>query len=157
MVSTALLKLVESPAEPKIEIRYAETDEELCAIHRFLMIVAQQAGALRCPVDIYDSLSEITRVAKEDAAIMVLHNGVLVGTMGLMKAKWWYGKGFFMTDRWHFVLPAFMHTPTAKALMDDAKEIARIAGLEFVHNGKLRETKDGVLRLIPRVHLPETE
>lgn len=121
------------------------------------MIVATQAGALRCPVDVYDSLNEITRVAKSDAAIMVLHNGVLVGTMGLMKVKWWYGKGEFLTDRWHFVLPAFMHTPTAAALMDDAKEIARIAGLEFVHNGKLRIAKDDVLRLTPRVHLPETE
>lgn len=122
------------------------------------MVVAPQAGAVRAPIDIYDSLEEITRVAKHDVAIMVLHNGVLVGTMGLMKAAWWYNrKAFFMTDRWHFVLPAFMHTPTAKALMDDAKAIARIAGLQFVHNGKLREEKDGVSRLTPRVHLPRTE
>lgn len=121
------------------------------------MIVAPEAKAIRCPIDIFDSLNEITRVAKEDAAIMVLHNGVMVGTMGLMKAKWWYGKGYFMTDRWHFVLPAFDHTPTSKALMDDAKEIARIAGLEFIHNGKLREEKNGVSRLTPRVYLPESE
>lgn len=122
------------------------------------MIVAEQAGALRCPVDVYDSLEEITRVAKHDVAIMVLHNGVLVGTMGLMKVAWWYNrKCFFMTDRWHFVLPAFMHTPTAAKLMDDAKEIARIAGLQFVHNGKLRAEKNGVSRLMPRMHLPEKE
>lgn len=119
------------------------------------MIVA--TPVLRCPVNVEKSLLEIVRIAKEDAAIMVLHNGVMVGTMGLMKATWWYGNGEFLTDRWHFVLPAFTHTPTAAALMDDAKEIARIAGLQFVHNGKLRPEKDGVSRLMPRAHLPQTE
>lgn len=119
------------------------------------MIVA--TPVLRCPVNVEKSLLEIVRVAKDDVAIMVLHNGVLVGTMGLMKARWWYGDGEFLTDRWHFVLPAFMHTPTADKLMDEAKEIARIAGLEFVHNGKLREEKNGVSRLMPRVHLPQIE
>lgn len=121
------------------------------------MIVAPEAGALRCPVNVEKSLLEIVRVAKQDAAIMVLHNGILVGTLGLMKASWWYGDGEFLTDRWHFVLPAFMHTPTAAALMDEAKQIASIAKLEFIHNGKLREEKNGVSRLTPRVHPPAIE
>lgn len=150
---SAPLKLI--PAhEP--EIRYASTDEEICAIHRFLMIVAEQAGALRCPINVVKSLDEIIRVAKFEAAIMVMHGDSMVGTMGIIKPSWWYGDADFLTDRWHFVLPAFMHTPTAALLMTEAKSIASIAGLEFIHNGKLRAGKDGVLRLFPRIYAPES-
>lgn len=119
------------------------------------MIVAQPA--LHCPVNVEKSLNEIVRVAKEGAAIMVLHNGILVGTLGLMKVTWWYGDGEFMVDRWHFVLPAFMNTPTADKLFDDAKEIAGIAGLEFIHQGKIRSAKNGVQRMTPRAYIPATE
>jgi len=146
---SAPLKLV--PAhEP--EIRYATTDEEICAIHRFLMIVAEQAGALRCPINVVKSLDEIIRVAKFEAAIMVMLGDSMVGTMGIIKPSWWYGDADFLTDRWHFVMPAFMHTPTAELLMTEARSIASIAGLEFIHNGKLRAGKDGVLRRMPKVY-----
>jgi hypothetical protein len=115
------------------------------------MIVAKPA--MRCPINVEKSLLEIIRVAKYEAAIMVLHNDIMVGTMGIIKPTWWYGDGAFMTDRWHFVLPAFMHTPTASALMDEAKAIAAIAGLEFIHQGKIRvSNQDGVARIAPRAY-----
>lgn len=149
---TEPLKLVETEHDP--QIRYATTDEEICAIHRFLMVVARPA--LRCEINVRKSLLEIVRVAKEEAAIMVMHGDVLVGTMGLIKPSWWYGDADFLTDRWHFVLPAFMHTPTAEILMEEARAIARLAGIEFIHNGKLRLGKDGVWRRMPRVYVPES-
>lgn len=119
------------------------------------MIVAKPA--LQGEVNVVKSLNEIIRVAKFEAAIMVMHNDIMVGTMGLIRPTWWYSDADFITDRWHFVLPAFMHTPTADALMIEAKEIARLAGLKFLHNGKIREGKDGVLRLTPRIYPPKTE
>lgn len=119
------------------------------------MIVAQPA--MRCPINVVKSLNEIIRVAKHEAAIMVMHGDVMVGTMGIIKPEWWYGDGEFLTDRWHFVLPAFVHTPTAECLMTEAKEIARITGLEFIHQGKIRPAKNGVSRLMPRAYPPESE
>lgn len=151
---TAPLKLVETREHPEITIRYAETDDDVIAIHRFLLVVADPV--LRCEVDAVKSLLEVIRVAKEDVAIMAMHNDILVGTMGLMKATWWYGNGDFLTDRWHFVLPAFANTPTSRALMDEAIKIAGIAGLEFIHNGKVRPPKNGVLRLTPRAYPVES-
>lgn len=145
---TVPLKLVESHAEPVVEIRYAETDEDVCNIHKFLLIVA--APAMRCPVNIVKSLNEIIRVAAEEAALMLIHNGVMVGTMGLINPTWWYGDGGFLTDRWHFVLPSFQNTPTAARLMDEAKSIAVSAGLEFIHQGKIHPPKNGVSRVKPR-------
>lgn len=148
---TAPLKIVEHHDVPEISIRYAATDEDVCNIHKFLLIVAQPA--MRCPVNITKSLTEIVRVAKYDAALMVIHNGVMVGTMGVINAgDWWYGDVPFLTDRWHFVLPSFENTPTASALMDEAKAIAALAGLEFIHQGKVRPPKNGVTQMTPRAY-----
>lgn len=107
---------------------------------------------MRCQVDAIKSLTEIIRVAKHEVAIMVMHGDVLVGTMGLIKPEWWYGDGEFLTDRWHFVLPAFINTPTASALMDEAKAIAGLAGIEFIHQGKIRPARNGVARMMPRAY-----
>jgi hypothetical protein len=115
------------------------------------MVVAQPA--LRCPVNVVKSLNEIIRVAKFEAALMVIHNGVMVGTMGLMRVDWWYGDESFLVDRWHFVLPSFEHTPTAAALMDEAKSIAELAGIEFIHQGKIRPPKsNGISQMTPRAY-----
>jgi hypothetical protein len=115
------------------------------------LLVAQ--AAMRCPVNAVKSLHEIIRVAKFEAAIMVLHDGMLVGTMGVIKPTWWYGDGAFLTDRWHFVLPDFMHSEAASVLFAEAKAIAAAAGLEFIHQGKIRGEKGGVLRMRPTVYL----
>ena len=151
MVSTEPLKLVEAP-QPYI--RYASTEPDVVAVHRFLLVVAQPA--MRGGCNVLKSLNEVVRVAKDEAALMVMHGDMLVGTMGLIRATWWYNDQEFLTDRWHFVLPAFMHSPTATLLMDEAKAIANAAGLEFLHNGKARE-KGNVVRLMPRIYLPEGE
>lgn len=118
------------------------------------MIVAQPA--LMCPIDPIKSLNEIIRVTKFEAALMAVHNGIMVGTMGIIKPTWWYGDGEFLTDRWHFVLPSFQHTPTSDALFNEAKEIASMAGLTFIHQGKIRGAKQGVARMMPRAYPPES-
>lgn len=147
---TAPLKLVEHHDVPEISIRYAATDEDVCNIHKFLLIVARPM--MRCPVNIVKSLNEIIRVAKYEAALMVIHNGIMVGTMGLIKPDWWYGDEAFLTERWHFVLPAFENTPTAAALMDEALAISALAGIEFIHSGKIRNAKKGAARMMPRAY-----
>lgn len=124
------------------------------AIHRFLLVVAQPA--MRCPVDVVKSLEEIIRVTKYEAALMLMRGDVLIGTMGIMKAGWWYGGGEFLTDRWHFVLPALTNSPEAAMLLAEAAEIARTAGIEFIHQGKIRPAKNGVARMTPRAYSPES-
>ncbi|WP_354158722.1 hypothetical protein [Bradyrhizobium sp. JR5.3] len=133
-----------------IVVRYAETDDDVIAIHRFLLVVAQPA--MRCPVDVEQSLMEIIRVTKENVALMVLKGGLLVGTMGLIDPAWWYNpKHRFMADRWHFVLPEHQHGPVNRALIDEARKIAADAGLEFIHQGKIRE-KGGAQLMMPRAY-----
>jgi hypothetical protein len=106
----------------------------------------------RCPVDPIKSLEEMIRLAKDEVIIMAIVDGHLVGTMGLMRATWWYGAGKFLTDRWHFALPDPRFAAASKAIMDEAKNFAALSGLEFIHQGKIRPARDGVTLMMPRAY-----
>lgn len=134
-------------------IRYAETEHDVTAIHQFLLEHAK--AATRCEVDFRKSLFEVLRVCNDEVAIMCFLNGELVGTLGMMEVTWWYGPGAFLTDRWHFCKPEHYNGPVNTAIMDEARKIASEAGLEFIHQGKIRGEKGGVVRMTPRVYVPD--
>ena len=122
----------------------------MVAIHQFLLVVA--SPVLQCPVNGLKSLQEIMRVVKDEVAIMLIADGRLVGTMGIINPTWWYGDIPFLTDRWHFVLPEFDSTEHSELLLDEAIKIADAAGLKFYHQGRIRQGKRGVQRFMPRVY-----
>ena len=135
-------------------IRYAKTEQDMTAIHQFLLQYAKPA--LRCEVDFVKSLREVMRVCSENVGIMCFVNGELVGTFGVIDATWWYGDGTFLTDRWDFTKPEFYNRGIGDLMLDEAKKIADAAGIELIHQGKIRGEKRGVPRMMPRVHLPES-
>lgn len=137
-----------SEIEPVV-IRYASTDADVVAIHRFLLVVARPA--MLCPVDPVKSLVEVIRVAKEDVALMAMRGDVLVGTLGLVRPVWWYGNGAFLTDRWNFVVEQERHGEAQRLLIDEARSIARAANLPFINQGKIRRQKDGTYLMMPRL------
>jgi hypothetical protein len=144
----------EQPDDDTITIRYAETDEDVCAIHQFLLVVARPE--MRAPVDPMASLLEIIRVAKEQVAIMAIKGGRLVGTLGLMQVSWWYAPSHhYMVDRWHFVLPQFQNGDVNRLLIAEADSIAEAAGLKFYDQGKIRERR-GRLFVTPRVTIDDS-
>lgn len=122
----------------------------MTAIHRFLLVVAQPA--MLCPVNIYKSLEEVIRVVRDEAALMLMKGDLMVGTMGIINPTWWYGDEGFLTDRWHFVLPEYDNTPDAALLEEEAIKIGEIAGIRFIHMGRARRGKRGILRMRPRVY-----
>ncbi len=127
----------------------------MVAIHRFLLWVAKPA--MQCPVNGVKSLQEVIRVVHEEVAIMVMIGDALVGTMGLVNPVWWYGDEGFLTDRWHFVLPQYDGTPISQALMDEAIKIAKGAGVNFIHQGRMRRGKNGVYYMWPRIYGGESD
>jgi hypothetical protein len=137
-----------------VVIRYAENDNDVIAIHQFLLVVARPA--MLCPVNPIKSLNEIIRVTKEEVALMAIKDGHLVGTLGLIRPVWWYGDEAFLTDRWHFVLPQFHHGEPDKALKAEARKIADDTGLKFIDQGKIRPQKDGTSLLMPRIYSSES-
>lgn len=113
---------------------------------------------MRCPVNGTKSLIEVIRVVKEDVALMAIKDGRLIGTLGIVRATWWYGDGEFLADRWHFVLPEERHGEADRMLMAEAKKIADIAGLEFIDQGKIRPQKDrNSFLVMPRVYQPKSD
>lgn len=138
-----------APREDTSVIRYAESDDDAIAIHRFLCVIAQPA--MRCAHNFQKSATEVWRVCQEEVGLMAIHNGVLVGTMGIIAPTWWYGDGNFMTDRWHFMLPEHQNGPLNTLLIDEAKQIATLAGCEFIHQGKIRGPRNGMSLMMPRV------
>lgn len=137
----------EQREEDVITIRYAETDDDVIAIHQFLLIVAQPQ--MRAPVDPIASLQEIIRVTNDEIAIMAIKGGHLVGTLGLIHVPWWYSPEHdFMVDRWHFVLPQFRNGDVNRMLISEAESIAAAAGIEFIEHGPIRAKRGGSKRLM---------
>ncbi len=131
----------DTAAEPSpIIIRYAETGDDVNAIHQFLLVVAQPS--MRCPVNPEKSLLEIIRIARESVALMAIRDGRLIGTLGILRATWWYGDEDFLTDRWNHALPQERHGDAGPMLEAEAEKIAAAAGLDWINQGKLRQKKD---------------
>ena len=144
-------------APPSIAVRYAETQDDVDHIHQFLLVWAKPAA--RCPMNSEKIKDEVERIALTDAgvALMLTVDGELVGTLGIINPTWWYGDAGFLADRWHFVREEFDSSEASALLMDEAVKVAAQAGLEFIHQGRIRQGKRGVLRMMPRVYSPESD
>jgi hypothetical protein len=111
----------------EISIRYAESDDDIIAVHGFLCIVA--GPSLPGVIDPKDSAMEVYRCAKHEAVIMAGKDGQLLGTIGIMQAPyWWNTKLRFLTNRWAFVVPG---SGAWRPLLKEAKAIARSSNMEF--------------------------
>ena len=137
-----------------VVIEYATTFEQSIIIHRFLLVELAAEIEKRCPVNAEKSLNEVWRVCKDEVAIIALKNGCLIGTMGIMRPTWWFGDADFLTDRWEAILPEFRHEGLQELLIDEVKKIADVVGLKFIHQGKIRDMKNGTSLLFPRMYTP---
>lgn len=151
--SSSISSKADQTAQADLFIRYAQNDDDVIAIHRFLLVVARPA--LLAPVNVVKSLQEVIRVTKEEVALMAMRGDMLVGTLGLIKPTWWYGDDSFLTDRWNFVVEAEKNGEAGRLLDQEAKAIARAAGLPFINQGKVRRSKDGDYLMMPRLWIPE--
>lgn len=110
-----------------ITVRFAATEQDAVAIHRFLCVVA--GPSLPGEIDPLDSIQEVLRVVNEDCALMAMRDDRLVGTMGIIRpGHWWNKKAHFLANRWFFALPG---TGAGKLLRDEAEEIAKASDLEL--------------------------
>jgi hypothetical protein len=109
-----------------LTLRYASSDEDVVAIHGFLCVVA--LPNLVAPIDPAKSATEVWRVVNHECALMAMRGNVLVGTLGILQADWWWGKGQFFVNRWFFTLPG---TNAGSMLLREGIRIAKDADLEL--------------------------
>ena len=87
-----------------VTIRYAESDADVVAIHGFLVVM--MGPMLPFDIDPKNSATEVWRVVNSECAIMAIKDGLLVGTVGLIKAPfWWAADKYFLANRWCAILP----------------------------------------------------
>lgn len=87
-------------------------------------------------------------------AIIAQHGEKVIGTLGIIQAKWWFNAQYsFFTDRWFFVDPAYHHLGVATMLQVQADLIARQSRIPLVINGKMRR-KGHVYYTFPHTTLP---
>lgn len=108
-----------------ITIRYAQSDYDVILLHQFLCQIA--GPMLPGAIDPKDSIEEVWRVVQEEVAVMAMQDDKLVGTIGLICPKFWWGKVWFLTNRWLFSLPG---SKAWRPLLKEAKAIAVAADLE---------------------------
>lgn len=111
----------------KTELRYASGDADVVAIHAFLCIVA--GPTLPGPIGPKDSATEVWRVVNDECALMAMQGDILVGTLGIIRPKWWWNNDCaFLVNRWFFALPG---QGAGRLLLDEGIKIATDAGLEL--------------------------
>jgi hypothetical protein len=110
-----------------ITVRFAATDQDAVAIHRFLCVVA--GPMLPGAIEAEKSIHEVWRVVHQECALMAMRDDLLVGTLGIIKPNYWWGNVSFLTNRWLFALP---DSGAGKLLIDEGERIAGDAGLELV-------------------------
>jgi hypothetical protein len=109
-----------------IVIRYAETDDDIIMMHRFLCVVA--GPLLPGRIDPKKSATEVWRVTKQEVALMAVQDNILIGTLGLVQPDFWWGKVHFLANRWFFTLP---RSRAGRPLLKEARAIARASALEL--------------------------
>lgn len=114
-------------ASSDIVIRYAQTDQDVIDIHRFLCVVA--GPTLPGLIDGPASATEVWRVTTVEASIMAIRGDMLVGTIGLIKCPYWWSPAFhFMANRFFFTLPG---SGAGRPLLSEAIAIAEANEIEL--------------------------
>jgi hypothetical protein len=111
---------------PELTLRYAASDADVVAIHAFLCHVAMPN--LPAQIDAKESATEVWRLVNKECALMAMQGDILVGTLGILQAKYWWGTGHYYVNRWFFALPRL---GAGALLLREAIRIAKADGLEL--------------------------
>jgi hypothetical protein len=116
-----------APQDAAISIRIAQSDDDIVAIHRFM--IANAAGEMaEAEVDTLIYWRTIHDTVTEGAGLMAIMDGEIAGYLGLWKSQYDYSQASFLHDRGFYVLPAHRGAVGA-ALLREARIIADDAHL----------------------------
>jgi GNAT superfamily N-acetyltransferase len=105
-------------------IRFAQSDDDIVAIHRF-MIAHAAAEMAEAEVDALIYWRTIQDTVREGAGLIAMIDGKIAGYLGLWKSRYDYSKAFFLHDRGFYVLPAHRGGAVGAALLQEARAIAQ--------------------------------
>lgn len=136
-------------------MRYAQSDQDIVAIHQFLLVVA--GPTLPGPVDAQKSAIEVWRVTTNDVALMAICDDKLVGTLGLICPTHWWSDLKFLANRFFFCLPG---SQAWKPLLKEARAIAVASDMELhvysEQRGKITIFNKNINRQSPLANSPNS-
>ena len=109
-----------------ITVRFADGDNDVVVIHRFLCAVA--GPSLPSEIDPKKSATEVWRVINHEVAILALRDDILLGTIGLICVEPWWGDNKYLVNRWAFAIPG---SGAWRPLLKEAKAVAVASNMEF--------------------------
>ena len=113
-----------------VSVRIAQSDDDIVAIHRFMMAHAA-AEMAEAEVDAVIYMHTIHDTVTQGAGLIATVGDEIVGYLGLWKSQYDYAKAFFLHDRGFYVLPAHRDGSVARALLSNARTIADDANLSL--------------------------
>lgn len=114
------------PAEYRLI--YAETYDDAKMIFAFLAPFHAACGTV--PLNPGKALAEIVNVISEGVALMVIKDGVILGSIGMIPGEYWYSDHPLMLDRWLYVMPQHRDGIVMKMLLEEVARIADNAGAD---------------------------
>lgn len=121
---------VEAKVLPFPSIRAANSDEDVIAIHAFMLAHAA-AEMAEATVDAELYMETIYSTVRDGAGLMAIVEDRLVGYLGLWESRHDYSRETFLRDRGFFVLPEYRGGPVGRMLIQEARGIAASAGLHL--------------------------
>jgi GNAT superfamily N-acetyltransferase len=113
--------------EAAVSIRIAQSDDDIVAIHRFMIAHAAPEMA-EAEVDTLIYMQTIHDTVTQGAGLIAVIGDEIAGYLGLWKSQYDYSQASFLHDRGFYVLPAHRGAVGA-ALLREARIIADDAGL----------------------------
>jgi hypothetical protein len=115
------------------------------------------------PVDAENSMMEVVKLATDPDYGFILvaeGGGVIIGVLGLVKARWWYNHSAeFLIDRFFFCTEETRNSGVGRALKTEAEKIAMDLRCPVIINGKLKKTGPMSYHTLPDVkgHRPSLQ
>lgn len=109
---------------PSYRVELGEAGDEI-KITKFIMALYHAVGA-DDPVDVAKGLKTLNYCLANGAVFNVVIDatGEIVGSLGLIKADYWYSPAEFLTDRWFYIAPAHRNGIVLRMLLMEARELA---------------------------------
>jgi GNAT superfamily N-acetyltransferase len=113
-----------------VSIRIAQSQDDIVAIHRF-MIENAAAEMAEAEVDTLIYMRTIHDTVTQGASLIATIGGEIAGYLGLWKSRYDYSQASFLHDRGFYVLPGHRGGAVGAALLREARAIADDAGLSL--------------------------
>jgi GNAT superfamily N-acetyltransferase len=119
-----------APNAPDVIVREAETEADVVALHRLLLVQGQEQAV--APVDhikVMERLADALEDKERFCMLMAIVGDRLVGYLLLMQVTYWFSQTSFLGDFGFYVLPAYRKQGIGRRLLSDAQVIADAAGM----------------------------